>query len=147
MDFYELSELSAETYSGELRKRLGRCCCKHCGGELELRNIIGGREKKGRVEIFCSNCDRIEYGVEKEIYKIAKYYVEELSFDYYTDLDATELKSNMNIAKVSEIIQWGFQNLGYMETDGFKFPVDMKKLIIGEELILDDDILNQIGKK
>ena len=147
LEHYNLSVNATETYNGELRKRLGRCCCKHCGGELELRTIVAGTDKNGRVEVFCRQCDRIEYGVEKEIYKIAKYYVEEMGFDHYPGLESNIMKQNMNIAKISEIIQWGVQNLGFVSTDGFKYPVDIQAFVIGEELILDDDMINQLRKK
>ena len=40
-----------------------------------------------KLEVYCSHCKRIEYGVEPEIYEVAEYFVDELSFDYYKDLD------------------------------------------------------------
>ena len=56
----------------ELKIRTKNCCCRYCGGDLKLRRILYGNVKEGRVEIFCNHCDRIEYGVNREIYHVAK---------------------------------------------------------------------------
>ena len=55
-----------------LKKRTHRCVCKYCGGKLKLRQIIFSEFEDARTEIFCSDCDRIEFGVEQEIYDSAK---------------------------------------------------------------------------
>ena len=66
-----------------LKKRTKRCVCKYCGSKLELRKIIYGDIENARVEIFCSECNRIEYGVEEEVYRVAKYFVEDMDFNAY----------------------------------------------------------------
>lgn len=122
----------------ELRNRVKRCCCKYCGGQLSLRRIAYSRNENARIEIFCNNCDRIEFGVEPEIYKVAKYFAEEIKFDYYPDVDACERKKRMNVAKVSEIIAWGVKNLGLLTIEGFKFPMELDDEIIGESIVIED---------
>lgn len=59
-----------------LKKRTKRCVCKYCGGKLKLRRIIFSEYEDARIEIFCSQCDRIEFGVEPEISRSAEYFVE-----------------------------------------------------------------------
>ena len=65
----------------ELKVRTKNCCCRYCGGELKLRRILYGNVKEGRVEIFCNECNRIEYGVNKEIYHVAKYFEDEFQIN------------------------------------------------------------------
>ena len=125
----------------ELRGRVKRCCCTYCGGELVLRRITTGREDTGRVEIFCPNCDRIEFGAEKEIYQVAKYYTNTLKFDYYPELDDSERKRRMNCAKACEIIHWGCKNLGLLNQDGFTTALEIDTSVMGEDIILTADKL------
>ena len=75
---------------------------------------------------------------------IAKYFVDEMGFDYYSDLDECEQKRNMNVAKVCEIVSWGLENLGYLDGDGLKYPVDLANLVVGEDVIFDDDLLKRL---
>ena len=98
----------------ELKNRTKRCCCRYCGGTLELRRILYGNLDNARIEIFCKNCDRIEYGVEKEIYHIAKFYVEELEYNAFPDLDYTERIKQMNISQICDIVSWGCKNLSLL---------------------------------
>lgn len=70
MDFQSKKRLDV------LKKRAKRCVCKYCGGELKLRRIIFSSFEDARVEIFCKDCERIEYGVEPQIYQSAKFFVE-----------------------------------------------------------------------
>ena len=96
-----------------LRQRVQRCVCKFCGQGLYLRRIIFSDYEDARVEIFCEHCGRIEFGVEREIYASARYFVEEMGFNYYPELDDNEQTRQMNIAKVCEIMAWENQNLGF----------------------------------
>ena len=107
----------------ELRGRAKRCCCKYCGGKLELRRIIFSDDEDARIELFCSQCDRIEYGIEPEIYNNAIQFVDRLKFNIYADLDDNEKTRRMNIAKVCEIMAWGDKNLGILDGNGFNVPV------------------------
>lgn len=131
----------------ELKERTQRCRCKYCGGKLELRKIIYGDLNNARVEIFCHECDRIEFGVEKEIYQIAKYFVEELDFNVFPDLDYSDKIKSMNIAKICEIISWGCKNLSLLDVNGFKYPVIVNTEMEGECLkITQDSLLSEIKK-
>ena len=126
-----------------LKGRMNRCLCKYCGGELELRRIIYGDLDSARIEIFCKECDRIEYGVEREIYQAAQYFVEEMDFNAYPDLDYSESTNQMSSAKTCEIIAWGCKNLSLMDEAGFKYPVSISEDIDGETINIDDERLNE----
>ena len=54
----------------ELRERAKRCCCKYCGGSLELRRIVFNDDEDARIELFCSHCDRIEYSITIQTWMI-----------------------------------------------------------------------------
>jgi len=142
-ELYEENTTDVRLY--ELQGRVKRCCCSYCGNELVLRRITTGREDAGRIEIFCPNCDRIEFGVEKEIYQVAKYYANTLRFDYYPELDDSERKHRMNCAKACEVIHWGCKNLGLLKQDGFAIPLEMDASVLGEDIILtEDDLLQRV---
>ena len=127
----------------ELKGRTKRCCCAYCGGELVLKKITIGSNDNGRIEIFCSNCQRIEFGVEKEIYQAADYYIDSLNFDYYLDLDDSERKERMNRAKVCEIIQWGCKNLGLLQKEGFVSEINIDESLLGKDIVLSEcDLIN-----
>lgn len=125
----------------ELKARTKRCCCKYCGGELEVKRIIYSEYENARIEIFCKNCERVEYGVEKEIYQSAEFFVDEMEFNHYPDLDDNERRRQMNIAKVCEIMAWENRNMGFIDADGFTVPVKMNPDVIGNCIVLDDEAL------
>lgn len=126
-----------------LKERTQHCCCKYCGGALEIRRITFNDIGQSKIEIFCSQCDKIEYGVEKEIYQSARYFVEESGFDHYPQLDATEQTQKMNVAKVSEIMSWIMQHTGLLDEHGFTVPVAIEAAAVGSSLLLDDDLLRR----
>ena len=103
----------------ELDGRAERCQCKYCGGSLEVRKVYFGDIETARTEIFCQKCDRIEYGVEPEIYSIAQYFVKEFQFNCYSDLEDGEQTDRLNTARVAEIITWYSQSIGILEATGF----------------------------
>ena len=121
-----------------LKRRAQRCVCKHCGGKLSLKRIIFSEQDDARIEIYCDHCERIEFGVEQEIYANAKYFVEELQFNCFSDLDANELTKGMNIAKVCEIMSWGDKRLGMLCEDGFSVPIKPVEDLAGASIILDN---------
>ena len=132
-----------------LKKRTKRCRCKYCGGKLKLRRIIFSEYEEGRIEIFCNSCDRIEYGVEPEIYASALFFVENSGFNCFPDLDNNEKTKQMTISKVCEIMSWQNQNLGIMNANGFCVPLRINENFIGEcitlsEDDLDDDVIEEI---
>ena len=125
-----------------LKRRTKRCVCKYCGGKLKLRRIIFSSYEDARIEIFCESCDRIEFGVEPEIYSSAKYFVENSRFNCYPDMDDNGLTRQMTIAKVAEIMAWENQNLGFLNSSGFRVALDLNENFIGECITLSEDDLN-----
>ena len=138
---FRMDETQEQVETERLRKRVRRCRCSYCGGSLELRKMTYSSYEISKLEVYCSHCKRIEYGVEPEIYEVAEYFVDELSFDYYKDLDNNIRKREMNIAKVSEIIEWGCRNMGLLTENGFAIPLDLKSELLGEALLIEDDKL------
>lgn len=126
-----------------LQQRADRCVCKYCGGNLEVRSIVFNEYLDGRVELFCEHCDRIEYGVEKEVYQNAKYFVEEFDYNCFPDLDKTENTKNMSIAKVCEIMNWIVTNLGILDDNGFCVPLKMNNCLISKCVLLSDEDLTK----
>lgn len=120
----------------ELKYRARHCCCSYCGKTLVLRQIVASAVSDGRVELFCPQCNRIEYGTEPEIFQAARYYVQQLQFDYYRELDDGERKERMNIAKVSEIISWGLKNMGLLTSGGLVGDIQMDETLLGGDLLI-----------
>ncbi len=134
----EQLEAFAQKRLALLKKRANRCVCKYCGGSLRLRRIIFSDYEEARVEIFCEHCDRIGVGREPEIYRNALYFVEEMQFTCYPDLEANERTKRMNVAKVCEIMMWGDKNLGFLNEEGFTVPPESQEMLIGECVVLTD---------
>ncbi len=132
------SLFQAESRLDMLKDRAKRCVCKYCGGELKLRQIFFSDLDDARIEIFCKHCDRIEFGVEPEIYRSAKFFVEQTEFNYFANMDNTDAIIQMNVAKVSELMAWVCQNIGIMDNNGFKVDLDMNENFIGECIVLKD---------
>ena len=130
-----------------LRDRAKRCRCKYCGGKLRLKLFVYNKVIEPRVELYCETCERIEYGVEKEIYSLSKYYVENFKCDFYPDLDENILKERMNVGRICEIIIWALNGLGYVTMDGYKYPVEMNSEIAGENVVYDLDRSGERGGK
>ena len=122
----------------ELTARAKRCCCKFCGGHLIVRRIIFSEDEQARIELFCSQCDRIEYGVEPEIYSNAVCFVDHFHFNHYPDLDSNAQTRRMNIAKICDIMMWGDKNLGFLSEEGFTVPPQSQEMLIGECVVLTD---------
>ncbi len=125
-----------------LKGRTERCVCKYCGSLLRLQKISFSDFEDARVEIFCSKCKRIEFGVEPEIYRSAKFFVEELNFNCFPNLDDNENTKQMTIAKVCEIMAWENKNLGFLNQDGFQVPLNMNENMLGECIVLTDKDLD-----
>lgn len=128
----------------ELKWRSKNCRCKYCGAPLRLRRILYGNNPEGRVEIFCTECDRIEFGIEPEIYAVAKYFVDEFNFNIFPNNDVSEKTTQMNVAKVCEIIAWAYKNMGVLGEKGFTIDIDITKSILGEDVIYRDDDLRDV---
>lgn len=95
-----------------LKQRAKRCRCKFCGGKLSVKRISLSEFEDARIELYCDTCQQIEYGVEPEIYQSAENFVDNLEFNHYPDLDQNPRTRRMNIAKVCEVMAWGFKNTG-----------------------------------
>ena len=128
----------------ELRERAARCVCRYCGEKLTLRKITYAAYDEAKIEVYCEKCDRIEYGVEPEIYQVAKYFADEIGYDHYPSIDNSVRKSRMNIAVICDIISWGFKNTGLLDKDGFKVKLDLNAGILGEALLISNTALNEI---
>ena len=107
----------------EIKNRSKRCVCKYCGGRLRVRMLDFGQIETANLEIFCENCDKIEYGVEPEIYHGAQYAVDILGFNAYQDRADNEQRRRLNIAKVCELLFWHDRELGILDQYGYKVPV------------------------
>lgn len=107
----------------EIKNRSKRCVCKYCGGRLRVRMLDFGQIETANLEIFCENCDKIEYGVEPEIYHSARYAVDILGFNAYQDRADNEQRRRLNIAKVCELLFWHDRELGILDQYGYKVPV------------------------
>ena len=121
-----------------LKKRSNRCVCRFCGEPLEIRKIIFCDYEEARLEIFCSHCDRIEFGVEPEIYISAKYFVDTMEFNYFNQLEENEQTRKMTIAKVCDIMAWENKTLGFLNNDGFIVPLSIDLETVGEVLTFTD---------
>lgn len=135
---------NAEARIEMLKRRAKRCVCKYCGQHLSLKRISFSEIEEARVEIFCPVCNRLEFGVEPEIYQSALYFVEEMGFNYYADMVQSEKTKRMNIAKVCEIMAWENKSLGILSREGFAMPLTVNTAIVGECVILTDDDLAEM---
>lgn len=127
------------TQLAALQDRAKRCVCKYCGSKLVLRKLTYGKIEEGRVEIFCPNCNRVEYGVEPEIYEAAKYLVKEINWDYFSEVENCLKKDRMNMSKAAEVISYGLDALGLLDEQGFRCKVEMKKDLLHEDILLSDN--------
>ena len=126
-----------------LKQRTRRCVCKYCGSRLKLRRIVFSEFEDARVEMFCSGCNRIEFGVEKEIYQSAKFFVENGKFNLYPDLAENQQTQQMTISKICEIMAWENQNMGWLNGDGFTVPLNINENFLGDCITLtDEDLLD-----
>lgn len=126
-----------------LKQRTKRCVCSYCGSRLKLRRIIFGEFDDARVEMFCSECNRIEFGVEKELYQSALFFVENSKFNLFPELDENAQTKQMTVSKICEIMAWGIQNLGWMDADGFTVPTNMNENFLGKCITLTDADLDE----
>ena len=124
-----------------LKQRAKRCRCKYCGGKLSLKRIVFNEFDEARIELYCDACEQIEFGVEPEIYQSAENFVDNLNFNHYPDLDQNIRTRRMNVAKVCEIMAWGFKNTGLLKEDGFTVPVVCENHTLEHCLILTEDDL------
>ncbi len=109
----------------DLVSRSERCCCKQCGGKLEVRIVVYNKYGGSGAELYCDHCQKIEYGTEPEIYRAAKNFVDRLGFNHFVDLEENERTYMLNIAKVCEILSWGGKYWGLLGKDGFNIALEL----------------------
>ena len=140
-----LSQFNNSRRVKELTGRVERCCCRYCGSPLEIKRITFNNFEDARIEIFCTNCERIEYGTEPEIYQSAKYFVEHYDFNWYTYLDENAQTKQMTIAKICDILSLQNKFLGFMDQDGFKVPVHIDKEQLSSGVTLSDAEVDELS--
>lgn len=126
-----------------LKKRVKRCVCKYCGEPLHIKRITFNKFEDARIEIYCDHCQRIEFGIEPEIYHSAKNFVDQLEFNYYPDATQNTKTYQMNIAKVCEIMAWGYKNVGLLDENGFTCPLGDTTKQLDKCLIITEDELTE----
>lgn len=119
-----------------LKERRRHCVCKYCGHELEIKQIVFSELDDARTELFCPNCQKLDYGVEKIIYDNAKYYIAENRFNMFPDLDDNQMSQRMTIAKTAEIMTWICQHTEVLTDTGFTIPVDEVEAVPQNQLDL-----------
>ena len=112
----------------EMRDREQRCVCKQCGHKLELRLITYNRYGGQGIELYCPQCQRIDYGIEPEIYHLAKKFLDSTQFNYFLDMVEDERSYQLNIAKIVEILAWAFRDIGLLEKNGISVKARNLKL-------------------
>lgn len=142
-----MKDFNSDDRIAMLKRRTKRCVCKFCGGNLRLKRIIFSSYESVRVEIFCEKCNRIEFGVEPEIYLSSKYFVEESKINMFPDLEENERTKQMNIAKICEIMNWGNMNLGLLDKEGFTVPLNINENFLGECITLKEKDLAEVIKR
>lgn len=141
LNFRETKEMSVRLQ--QIRNRAKRCVCRYCGRHLGLRKITYAAYDEAKVEIYCEHCQRIEHGVEPEIYRLAEYFVDDMRFDHYWNLDESEQKRRMNIAVVCDIVYWSMRNAGLLDEEGFKAELHMDPNILGEAFLISHSTLHE----
>lgn len=131
-----------------ISERANRCVCKYCGGKLNLQRIIFHDIKEARAEIYCRQCQKIEFGVEPEIYRSAENFISQCEYDHYPELDDNKRKRQMNIAKVCEIMEWCCKDMGIINQNGFLDGLKLNTDRNSEILIVSScDILQEMEEK
>jgi hypothetical protein len=127
-----------------LKARAKHCCCKYCGGKLHVRQIIFQTQVDARIELYCDQCQKIEYGVEKVIYASARAFVQETQFNHFEDMNDSEQRLQMNIAKVCIMTSWQLKFLGLLKDDGFTVPVHVNEYESDQCTTIDDSDLERL---
>lgn len=124
-----------------LKTRAARCVCKYCGSPLKVERIMYHNCEAARSELFCPKCGRIEFGVEREVYLAAQYYIDTFHLNLYQGLEDNEQRRRMNIAKIAEIMDWQNNKLGISDVNGFSVPLNIKPDTLGRTSIFRDSDL------
>ncbi len=111
---------SSETEKEMLKARQERCVCKRCGGKLTTGLVIYDIYGGAGLELYCPKCEKTEFGVEKAVYDLAEYYVENFQFNYFYDMEENDLNTQLNISKVADMITWILKNIDLLDDHGLK---------------------------
>lgn len=106
--------------SPELQERGKRCVCKMCGMPLKPKLIIYDRYGGHGVELYCENCQKIEYGTEPLIYSLARNFIDYFEFNYFPDMEENKRCQMLNVAKICDIFAWVFEEIGVLDENGIK---------------------------
>lgn len=121
MDEKKLTEQERNRLETErIYNRASRCVCKQCGQPLTPSTIIYNKYGGEGLDLYCPNCQMIEYGTEKEIYALAAKFIDKFEFNYYLDMEENGRNERLNIAKICEIVGWVFKNIGLLDKNGLK---------------------------
>ncbi|MED9781305.1 MAG: hypothetical protein UGE23_07915 [Peptococcaceae bacterium] len=127
-----------------LKERAKHCCCRYCGGALHVRQIVFYTQADARIELYCDQCQKIEYGVEKEIYDGAKSLVATTAFNHFPDMEDNEQRLQINIAKVCDLTTWQLKHLGLLTDRGFNVSVHPKSFESDLCTTFDEDSLEKL---
>ena len=103
-----------------LVKRSKHVVCKQCGGPLTTALIVYDIYGGAGEELYCPNCQKQEFGVEKEVYDLAEFYVENFQFNYFYDMEENDVNFQLNVAKVCDMISWVLKNINLLDENGLK---------------------------
>ena len=127
-----------------LKQRAKYCCCRYCGGELHVRQIVFHTQAAARIELYCDQCQKIEYGVEQEAYASARAFVTATAFNHFPELEDNEQRFQMNVAKVCNLTSWQLRYLGLTGENGFIVPTQIKESGMDMCTRIDEDSLEQL---
>jgi hypothetical protein len=82
--------------------------------------------------------------VEKEIYASARAFVQETQFNHFEDMNDSEQRLQMNIAKVCIMTSWQLKFLGLLKDDGFTVPVHVNEYESDQCTTIDDSDLERL---
>jgi hypothetical protein len=109
-----------------------------------VRQIVFHTQAMARIELYCEQCQKIEYGVEKEAYASAKAFVEATQFNHFPDMEDNEQRLQMNVAKVCNITSWQLRYLGLTNETGLTVPVYMNEYAMEQCTTIEEDRLEQL---
>lgn len=104
----------------ELLKRIEHCVCRHCGGKLTTSLVIYDIYGGAGEDLYCPHCQKTEFGVEKAVYDLAQYFVENFQFNYFYDMEENETNFGLNVAKVADMMSWFLKNINLLDENGLK---------------------------
>lgn len=130
-----------------LKERAKDCCCSYCGGDLAVRRILYQTTAEYRIELYCDNCEKIEYGVPRALYDSAKAAIERLGFNYYPETEEGVTRNQMNIAKLSTLTAWQLRYLGMIDDERLKDTAEGSTQSMDTNTIVSEDDLDELLKE